>query len=400
MNDKYNVIFEGKVLSEQDINIVKSRVLKQLKVPATQLEMFFSGQPIHLKKDISLSEALALRTKLEQLGLMVTVSASSILSLSIFQDEKKEKTSIRKSARSQVVPNVGNVRAEFEGKYDYDSYQQLSPIPKTFTIDPEGRFGRLSFLNAQLALLLVLSPLAILYFSLLYFLKTAEYSLLILSVFSAIYILFSSRIIILRLHDMNLSGWFVILFSLGKIPDIGWIIVAVLVVFLSAIPGTKGDNNYGAQPELGRKIGLVFVVIIPLILAILGYVEYQNIGKKKDVERSIKLMADLEYSIFEYHEKYKKLPTSIKNLSGWQEALLKSSAIERLDLVDNGVIKIFYKDLIKEGAYLQIAPHVDDTGIVWHCYATNLSDKLVPAQCLLEINESSKINDRSITEKL
>lgn len=172
MNEKYNVIFEGKILPEQDINVVKGRVLKHLKVPASQLDAFFSGKPIHLKKDVSLNEALELRTKLEQLGIIVTVSAASMLSLSIFQDEekkevKKVESPIKKIVAPQMVASNQDAdqrRAEFQGDYDYDDYEPLAPIPSIFGFDVEGRFGRLSFLNAQLALVLSVLPLGILYF--------------------------------------------------------------------------------------------------------------------------------------------------------------------------------------------------------------------------------------------
>tara|TARA_B100001245_G_C22602766_1_gene298422 strand:- start:172 stop:507 length:336 start_codon:yes stop_codon:yes gene_type:complete len=44
-----------------------------------------------------------------------------------------------------------------------------------------------------------------------------------------------------RLHDINLSGG---LMFIGLIPVIGWIILLVL----AAQEGTKGPNDYGAEP--------------------------------------------------------------------------------------------------------------------------------------------------------
>lgn len=43
-----------------------------------------------------------------------------------------------------------------------------------------------------------------------------------------------------RLHDMNVSGWFSILFVIGDI-------IAYLV--LCVIPGTQGPNRYGDRPN-------------------------------------------------------------------------------------------------------------------------------------------------------
>ena len=397
MNEKYNVIFEGKILPEQDINVVKGRVLKHLKIPVSQLETFFSGKAIPLKKDVSLAEAAELRKKLEQLGMIVTVSAVSTatLALSIFPEEVNKAE--RPINHADDIPKALNVdvrsRTEFEGEYDYAGYQQLSPIPTTFSIDVEGRFGRLNFMNAQLMLLLALAPLGILYFALLHFLKTTEYSLLIIMVFSVIYVVFSYRMVVLRLHDMNLSGWFVLLYALGRIPEFGWIIALLFTSFLVLAPGKKGDNNYGAEPELGSKIGLlVFAVIIPVIIGAVGYMEYQNSGKRKLIEKSIKGMGDLEYRIFEYHEKHQKMPSNINNVAGWQEVLQTSPVIERLNLVDNGIIEIMYNDKIGQDTYLKIAPNVDNSGMTWHCYATNLSYRILPKECIAEIDEYSESN--------
>jgi uncharacterized membrane protein YhaH (DUF805 family) len=45
-----------------------------------------------------------------------------------------------------------------------------------------------------------------------------------------------------RFHDQNRSGWLVLL---NLIPYIGWIIVAVMMLF----EGTKGENRFGPDPK-------------------------------------------------------------------------------------------------------------------------------------------------------
>ncbi|MGL4673271.1 MAG: hypothetical protein ACRCXK_00270, partial [Wohlfahrtiimonas sp.] len=101
--------------------------------------------------------------------LIVMVSAASMLSLSIFQDEEKKEVKeaeppIKKIISPQIAaPSAEKARAEFKGDYDYEDYEPLAPIPSIFGFDVEGRFGRLSFLNAQLALVLSVLPLGILY---------------------------------------------------------------------------------------------------------------------------------------------------------------------------------------------------------------------------------------------
>jgi uncharacterized membrane protein YhaH (DUF805 family) len=52
----------------------------------------------------------------------------------------------------------------------------------------------------------------------------------------------SLAVTVRRLHDINCSGWFILL---SFIPYIGGLIVFVMTV----IPGTKGANNYGPDPN-------------------------------------------------------------------------------------------------------------------------------------------------------
>lgn len=400
MNEKYNVIFEGKILPGQDINVVKSLVLKHLKVPSSQLDAFFSGKPIHLKKDISLSEALELRTKLEQLGLIVTVSAASMLSLSIFQDEEKKEVKKVESPIKKIVPpqavadNIENSRAEFKGDYDYDDYEPLAPIPSIFGFDIEGRFGRLSFLNAQLALILSVLPLGILYFVLIFLLNAGILSLLTIIVIAVVYVIFSYRIVILRLHDVNLSGWFVLIYSLGRIPVVGPFIEFFFTLFLVFAPGTKGENNYGSRPEQGSKIGLIgFIIIVPLMIGAGSYIEYKERLKLDKVATSLKTVESLQNSIQNYYVEHKKMPTIINNVSGWQDVLRTSPVIQKLDLTQKGMIEITYNDQVEQDANLKIALYVNEGLMTWRCYDTTLSYKLIPLSCLADIESYYESDD-------
>ena len=44
-----------------------------------------------------------------------------------------------------------------------------------------------------------------------------------------------------RLHDINFSGWWLLI---GFIPFIG----AIALIVLACLPGTNGDNKYGSYP--------------------------------------------------------------------------------------------------------------------------------------------------------
>ena len=71
-----------------------------------------------------------------------------------------------------------------------------------------------------------------------------------------------------RLHDFNCSGWFVLLIF---IPIIGWI--WGLLIFV--IPGSKGDNRFGAMPEDSSVLEFLIAVFwIPALLLIIFCVLY------------------------------------------------------------------------------------------------------------------------------
>ncbi len=52
-----------------------------------------------------------------------------------------------------------------------------------------------------------------------------------------------------RLHDRNMSGWYLLLFFvLFMIPIINFIAIIVFIVFMF-LEGTRGPNRYGADPK-------------------------------------------------------------------------------------------------------------------------------------------------------
>ncbi len=54
-----------------------------------------------------------------------------------------------------------------------------------------------------------------------------------------------------RFHDQDKSGWFILL---NFIPYIGGLIVFVFM----CLEGTKGENQYGADPKMDQNVGDVF----------------------------------------------------------------------------------------------------------------------------------------------
>jgi len=70
------------------------------------------------------------------------------------------------------------------------------------------------------------------------------------------------RIYAQRLHDMNLSAWFMLVFF---IPIIGGIFALVSLFW----PGSKEENQYGPPPPPNTK-GVIFLAFAPIFIAIIG----------------------------------------------------------------------------------------------------------------------------------
>lgn len=126
-----------------------------------------------------------------------------------------------------------------------------------YTESYKGRIGRLDYLKQRILLFasaLVLGLLGMLLVMAESVIVLAVYVLAVIPVwFTLVYR--GITLDIQRLHDMGLSGWWVLLvFGLSLIPGLGAIagIVAIIVFFL--VPGTDGPNRFDSTPVKVRPL--------------------------------------------------------------------------------------------------------------------------------------------------
>ena len=56
-----------------------------------------------------------------------------------------------------------------------------------------------------------------------------------------------------RLHDRNMSGWWLLLFWVGSaIPFVGTLVGSAQFIILGCLEGTPGPNRYGPNPKAER----------------------------------------------------------------------------------------------------------------------------------------------------
>ncbi len=66
-----------------------------------------------------------------------------------------------------------------------------------------------------------------------------------------------------RLHDLNLSGWWVVLFF---VPFINYLATPILTIVFWFVPGSKQANQFGAPPEPNTAGPIVLAATMPLLL--------------------------------------------------------------------------------------------------------------------------------------
>lgn len=192
------------------------------------------------------------------------------------------------------------------------SKQQLANLPKApsyFSFGFTGRIGRLEFTNRFVTYLLLVIAIYLLYYFVidqgLFLLfdgndKSSEMTRnLIKLIFHAglfgTALLLNIRMAIMRLHDLNLSGWWTCL--IFTIPYLAVLFIVMLpmtlnqtlyhtILYIVAIigiiaqlipflmPGHDKSNDYGQSTKMGSPIGACLLIIMLLIG---GYFLYQTI---------------------------------------------------------------------------------------------------------------------------
>jgi len=166
--------------------------------------------------------------------------------------------------------------------------------PPMFGLSLNGRIGRLRFLVygwLGIALVAVAAVLLLMVTGYSFYKTSASGSpgvlwLIAALVLGLIVLWMSIRVSVLRLHDVNLSGWFMLLWALpafiaGLFRSPGLMTVAVIVSWLASLalvvwPGTDGENDYGDPPDKNTlliQLGALLVVVLGVI-GVLSYVRH------------------------------------------------------------------------------------------------------------------------------
>jgi len=121
MNEKYNIVFYGKINLAWDIEVVKKHLSKLVKKDRQNIDLLFSGKPIVLKKNIDRQNADRFKIAFEKTGALCEI---------------------------QEVPgqtDIGNLKME-ENNYEQTEYEKP---PEQFILCPQCGFQQLSSQECQ-----------------------------------------------------------------------------------------------------------------------------------------------------------------------------------------------------------------------------------------------------------
>lgn len=135
----------------------------------------------------------------------------------------------------------------------------------------DGRMGRLTYATAgaYVTALFLLTAL--------YAVKSpTSWRLAVYALFCLALVFYALRWTVLRLHDMNFSGWWTPLLLL---PYVG----AVISLVVSLLPGTPGDNDHGPPPQGGHWLLLAPALVALCVSAWISVPTFMALSVEDDI---------------------------------------------------------------------------------------------------------------------
>ncbi len=288
MYKTFKIIFKGESLSGFDREVVKENFIQLCRVPPDQVEHYFTGREITLRKGLSQTQAQQYLPSFQRRGLQIYIReeadntdnhSNTTTSYTSSPQNTYEAPSIPAHSHNytNTSPNpqpVGvaqyyNHNVTNSDTHDLPDYDQgyVEP-PPIFSKSLTGRYGRLNFANAHVSITGIFFLLFLVYALITYFIIRIPFATLIFAFIA--WVVYSARAHALRLHDMNISEWFYApIFITPLVMEFGFNMsiasvlfqFAVLIAMLT-IPGTSGPNRFGEPSRQGKPFGIIILALI------------------------------------------------------------------------------------------------------------------------------------------
>ncbi len=303
------LVFAGEILEGFQAGEVKRRFGEAFKIEGAQLTAMFSGERTVLKRALPAAEAaryvarlgaLGARVHIEPLEALPAVASASVPATALANaaaaavplaalapleeqitcpncGERQPKQVFCRACTTDMPRGIAAKKEDADraraerldaaragGRYAPPrsaggevSFGGTVDPPPMLSLSFEGRMGRVSYLNAGglawlgIALIGIGAALMLPIFR-------SMLVLIPLGVAGIVFFIWSLRVTALRLHDMNLSGWWALL---TFIPYLGFVVTVVLLF----VPGSSDDNDHGDKPRQGNGLVAAGIVVAGVI---------------------------------------------------------------------------------------------------------------------------------------
>lgn len=170
---------------------------------------------------------------------------------------RQAEAEVRRQARLEELRARNEHRlAQEQARLDGDetAYDDYNNIPPLFSLSPDGRLGRLRYFTVNILAALT-SGMVLVAIVALGLIRPTPVVWGALGVWVLVSVFLSVRVAVLRLHDLNRSGWWWVLLL---VPVVNGVLGLALLLW----PGQKEDNDYGPPVDDVHWLwaGLAFVV--------------------------------------------------------------------------------------------------------------------------------------------
>lgn len=236
--------------------------------------------------------------------------------------------------------------------------------------DLQSRIGRLRYLAYGLGLWLLASVPA--FVGSLLFAVSGVLGMAVLALTYIAAIVLSIGFGVRRLHDLDKSGWWLLLMIVPLV-NLG------LAIYLLFFPGTIGENRFGSQPPPNSTwviIGsLAYILIIPAgIIAALTIPTYASYVARAQMTEGVMLATGAESAVAEYAQDNRSWPTDLGQIypAAQQHPAGKYADSVTATVSSDGSTYSIVSAMKTEGVTSSIAGATmevwsNDGGMSWHC---------------------------------
>lgn len=246
---QYKITFDGQLLPGTDKPTAVRNLAVLFEASEEAVERLFEGRKLALKRHLLVEDTHKFVPMLEKAGIQTQLEA----------DTPFDAASAEVLAGGATYDDV-----EYSPWTTPKSSERTSPyspiaIGERKLLSLEGRMGRINFAAWSLLILIVVGFIGGFLATLIEPVVGPSVTLLMTSVcYTAASVIIGVR----RLHDLNWSGWLILI---AIVPYAG-AVIGLLMLFK---PGTAGDNKFGPQPPPPTLLAKLLVVAGCILMAIM-----------------------------------------------------------------------------------------------------------------------------------